>query len=254
MSEATEPERMELTRGTAYGLGLSQCAITLGVVLFSPPVHVDVFVARPLVNASAPGGFSIDPRSQMQGMRVFMGMPLLLASALAAVFSTVTYQAHEQGLSGQDYQHDVLEQLGMWDLLFWAYCMLAHGLVVCLVADPVDVFGCVASTAFMVYFLYRACSPKSQCINLTQENLNILGYCLGILQLAYQITDTRPNGSTVVMVVLVMDYFLGIGHTYDRQATIDTVTNCRLFYICGGTVGTAALYGMCTMDGGLAWL
>lgn len=244
---------LEITRGTAYGLALSQCAITLGVVLFTQPVHVDVFVSRPRFNATASGGFSIDPATQMQAMRVFMGMPLLLASALAAVFATVTCQNHELGIAGQDFQPDVLEQLGMWDMVFWAYCLLAHAIVVCVVSDPVDVFGCISSTTFMVYFLYRACSPKSQHINLTQENLNILGYALGILQLGYQVTDTRPNGATVVMIVLIMDYFLGIGHTYDRQATIDTVTNCRLFYICGGTVGMACFYAVCSPEG-LAWL
>jgi hypothetical protein len=46
------------------------------------------------------------------------------------------------------------------------------------------------------------------------------------------------------MLVVVVDYFLGVGHTYDRQATIDTVSNCRLFYICAGTLGLALLYAL----------
>lgn len=244
---------MEITRGTAYGLGLSQCAVTLGVVLFTPPVHVDLFVARPHFNSSAPSGFSIDPATQMQGIRVFMGMPMLLASVLAVIFSTVTCQNHELGISGQDFQPEVLEQAGMWDLLFWAYCLLAHAIVVCIITDPAEVFGSISATTFMVYFLYRACAPRGQHINLTQENLNLLGYCLGILQLSYQVTEARPNGPTIVMLVLIMDYFLGIGHTYDRQATMDTITNCRLFYVCGGTVGMACFYAMCN-PGALGWL
>jgi hypothetical protein len=57
---------------------------------------------------------------------------------------------------------------------------------------------------------------------------------------AYQVT--HANGATIVMLVVVLDYFLGVGHTYDRQTTIDTAMNCRLFYICAGTLGTAFLY------------
>jgi hypothetical protein len=60
--------------------------------------------------------------------------------------------------------------------------------------------------------------------------------------MAYQMTETRPNGPTVVMLVVVLDYFLGVGHCYDRQATLDTAANCRLFYVVAVSVALAALY------------
>lgn len=235
---------MEASRGTAYGLGLSQCAITLGVVLFSPAVEVDVFVPHGSVDANR-----TSVRLSSTGARVNMGMPVCAASLLAAVFATVAYKADEHSLSGQDFQPDVIEQMGMWDALFWAYCLAAHGVAVLLVCDPVDAFGGVSATAFMVYFLFRACYPKGQNVNLTQENLNILGYGLGVLQVVVQLTSTRGNGMTAVMLLVVLDYFMGIGHTYDRQATIGTVSNCRLFYVCAGTVGTALLYAMSGPEG-----
>lgn len=230
---------MELSRGTAYGIGLSQVAITLGVILFCPMIDTHIFLARAAVN----GTLTLVSRD-VQGVEAHMATPILLASAMAAVFSTITYRTYESGISGQDFQQDVLDQVPMWDLLFWGYLLLVHGIAVLVVADPVDVFGLIASTSFMGYFLHRACAPKSHTINLTQENLNIVGYCVGVLMAAYQITETRGNGATILMMLVVVDYFLGIGHTYDRQATIDTVANCRLFYICVGTLGTAALYGM----------
>jgi hypothetical protein len=52
-----------------------------------------------------------------------------------------------------------------------------------------------------------------------------------------------------VMLVVVLDYFLGVGHTYDRQATIDTVANCRLFYICACSLAIACFYGMYNFSG-----
>lgn len=238
---------MEASRGTAYGLGLSQCAITLGFVLFFPPV--DVLVYAPHGRLAGANGTTVALTATVG--RVFMGMPVLAASGLAAVFATVTYKVHTDSLSGQDFQADVVEQMGMWDMLFWAYCVLAHGIVVGIVCDPVNVFGAISSACFMGFFLGRACYPKGQDVNLTRENLNLLGYGLGVLQFAYQLTSTRSNGVSVLMLMVVLDYFLGVGHTYDRQATIDTVSNCRLFYICAGTVGTALLYAMSDSGTGL---
>ena len=233
---------METSRGTAYGLGLSQAAITLGVVLFSPPVEVDVFVPHAWLEGGNNNHTAVALDST--AARVHMGMPVAAASFLAAVFALVTYKAHEQSLSGQDFQPDVVEQMGMWDALFWAYCVAGHGVIALIVCDPVDAYGALACTAFLGYFLLRACYPKGQNLNLTQENLNLLGYGLGVLLLANQMTSTRANGASVVCLLVVVDYFLGVGHCYDRQATIDTVSNCRLFYVCAGTLGTAALYAM----------
>ena len=232
--------RMEVTKGTAYGLGISQCALTLGAILFFPPVDVDVYLLQGHINITS-RGISIAPDSDMRGLRVFMAMPLLLSSALAAGFATMTYRV-QTDFSGLDYQPDALDQLGMWELAFWVYCLLAHAIVVAVISDPVNVFGAVSGPCFMVYFLYRACAPKPPNLNITQENLNILGYFLGVLQMAYQMTETRPNGATVIMLVVVLDYFLGVGHTYDRQATLETAANCRLFYVCAGSLALACLY------------
>jgi hypothetical protein len=228
---------MDVSRGAAYGLGLSQFAIVLGIVLFFPGLAVDVYVPKGRLQNTT---LTVNA----EGVRAHMGMPVLGVSLLAAVFAMVTCKGHEQGLSEQDFQPDVVEQLGMWDLLFWVFSLAAHGIVGLVVCDPVDAFGAVSSTTFMAYFLYRACAPRSQNVNLTQENLNLLGYSLGVLQLAVQVTSTRDNGATVVMLVVVLDYFLGVGHTYDRQATIGTVSNCRLFYICAGTLGLGLLYAV----------
>lgn len=239
---------MEVSRGTAYGVGISQCAVTMAVILFCPPVDVDVYFVHGHVNLTT-RGLIVSPTKDFEGVRVFMAMPLMMTSLLAAVFSTVTYRTYEQGFAGRDFQQDVMSEVGLWDLMFWVYCMLSHTIVVFVIADPVDVFGSLSATCFMVYFLYRACSPKGQDVNLTQENINILGYCIGVLLMAYQLTDTRGNGPTVVMLVVVLDYFLGVGHTYDRQATLDTVANCRLFYVCIASLSLACLYALCN-DGG----
>lgn len=235
---------LEVSRGTAYGVGFSQVAVTLGVILFFPPVDVDVYLVRNHINITT-SGLSLDPVKDTEATKLFLAMPVLLCSLLGACFTSMTYQAYESGMAGQDYVPEALDGAAMWNLCFWLFCFLAHALVVFVVDDPVDVFGAVSATSFMVYFLYRACYPKAgHSLNLTQENLNILGYALGVMQMAYQLTDTRRNGGYVVMLVLILDYFLGLGHTYDRQASIDTIANCRLFYVCAASLSLSLLYAL----------
>jgi hypothetical protein len=212
-------------------------------------VDVDVYIVQGHINLTT-RGLSVDASEDFQGLRVFMAMPLMMASLLAAVFSTATYKTYEMGFANQDFQQEAMNEVGLWDLMFWVYCLMIHAIVVLIMGDPVNVFGAVSATCFMVYFLHRACAPKGQHLNLTQENINILGYCVGVLQMAYQLTDTRSNGSMVVMVVVVLDYFLGVGHTYDRQATLDTVANCRLFYVCVTALSLSCLYALCDEGGG----
>ena len=235
---------MEVSKGTAYGVGFSQVAVTLGVVLFFHPVDVDVYIVRNHVNLTS-SGLSLDPAKDTEATKLFLAMPLLLCSLLAACFTSMTYQAHEGGMTVQDYVPEVMDGAGMWNLAFWLYCFMSHALVVLVVADPVDAFGAVAATSFMVYFLYRACFPKpGHSVNITQENLNLLGYAVGVALMAYQVTDTRRNGGYVVMTVLIFDYFLGLGHMYDRQATLETISNCRLFYVCAVSLSLSFLYAL----------
>jgi hypothetical protein len=233
---------MEVSRGTAYGLGLSQALGTIALVLFLPePVMQAFTVQAENVNGTL---VLVGPKGPISST-VSMGLPVLLVSLMAAVFTSLTYRMHEEGLSGLDFQSDTVEQLAMWDLVFWCHCLGVHCVVVGLLTSPANAFGWLSSTCFMVYFLFRICTPKAQTTNMTQENLNLLGYFLGVMQVGYQIPPVgQSHAVTVVMCMVVLDYFLGVGHTWDRQATMDTVTNCRLFYVMCAAVGIACLYAL----------
>lgn len=226
---------MDVSRGVAYGLGLSQALVTVGVVVFSPGLEVHAFVPRGAVRN---GTVTVpDPVSYQLGIA-----PLVLASsALAALFSMHTCGLYTEDLTGQDFLAETVDQVGMWDVVFWLYVLFTHGVLALVLGNPCDAFCCLSATCFMAYFLYRACAPKGHQVHLTQENLNILGYCVGAFQIGSQIGD-NGNGMTVLMFIVVLDYFLGIGHTWDRQATLNTVVNCRLFYIVCCSLGLAGVY------------
>jgi hypothetical protein len=231
---------MEMSRGTAYGLGMSQALATVAVVIFTPMPRTHMYYVQAL---ALNGSVVLSKQQAVTSQSLGLAIPTVLASLLGVLFTNYTYHMREHGLSGIDFNTDAVDQAGVWDLLFWCHCLCAHCIVVAIITSPSNVYGLVSATSFMVYFLYRVCAPKSSGTSMTQENLNILGYFLGVLQCGCQIPGQgQGNAATVLMSVVVLDYFLGVGHTWDRQATIETVTNCRLFYVCCVSFGVAALY------------
>ncbi len=229
---------MELSRGTAYGLGFSQVAVTLAVILYFPAVPGKLFTVT-VGNGTAPLA-----AREVREHPLTLAFPLLVCSLLAVLFTTNTLQMFEDSTGGMDYMSDTMEHVAMWDLIFWVYCLLTHVLWALLLTSPVDAYALWLGTCLLVYFLHKACSPKGRQVNLTQENVNILGYCVGAAILALQIPDDRQNLGVCLACVVILDYFLGIGHTWDREATLETITNCRLFYTCAVSFGLITLYGM----------
>lgn len=130
----------------------------------------------------------------------------------------------------------------MWDLLFWAFFALSHGFIILLLTTPIDTFACILSVVLMAHFAHLGCAPRPSYINITRDNFNLLGYFLGFGIMAYSIQKTGTAQIACMFLMASLDYGLALGHTYDRQATLDTVTNCRLFYACAVTLGLCGVY------------
>jgi hypothetical protein len=73
----------------------------------------------------------------------------------------------------------------------------------------------------------------------------VLGYYCGAVVLYRNIPAGLGSPRASCLLGLVMlDCVMGLGHTWDRQATMETVTNCRLFYVCALSLGQCAVYGI----------
>ena len=126
----------------------------------------------------------------------------------------------------------------------WAFCAGAHAIVITVIISPADSYAVALSCLLVIYFLGRLCAPRfSQHMSMTQENFNLLGLFAGLLIVAYNIPDSHSGRSAALMVTCLLDYMLGIGHTWDATPTMDVVTNCRLFWVCSSSLCLAALYG-----------
>jgi len=134
------------------------------------------------------------------------------------------------------------KQANIWDMLFWFFFLLSHSFTVLLLTTPVDTFAAILSVIFMAHFAHLGCAPRPVHINITRDNFNLLGYALGFGLMAYSISKMGTAHLVCMFCMASLDYGLALGHTYDRQATLDTVTNCRLFYACVVTLGLCGVY------------
>lgn len=231
---------LQITRGSAFALCLSQVAATLAVIAYYPPVHVQLFTCQPRVD----NGTLTMPDSRLSVSNVGLSVPFLALSCLAVLFSTTT-----AGLAGgvlhQDSQYtmETLQETGLWDAIFWAFCAGAHVTVITVVMSPADTYAVVMSSLLIVYFLMRLCAPRFSQLSMTQENFNLLGLFVGLLVTGYNIPDSHSGRSAALMVTCLLDYMLGVGHTWDSTPNMDTVANCRLFWVCSASLCLAALYG-----------
>jgi hypothetical protein len=233
---------IQISRTTGFALCLSQAAVTVGVVMFFPQVQVQTISCHPLIING-----TIAPASPtLTTATIPLSLPFIILSFVAILFSTSTAGLLERGLFSSDsvYSFEILYEAGLWDLLFWAYCLGAHTLAILIAMSPADIYAVSISIILVVYFLARICQPRSsQSLSMTQENLNLLGICAGLLIIGYNFPDSHSGRAAAILIMCVLDYLLGVGHTWDIAPTMEIITNCRLFWVCSVSFCMAGLYG-----------
>lgn len=119
---------------------------------------------------------------------------------------------------------------------------------VMILTSPCDLNALFLSVSFLTYFAFMTCSPPGYGHvgnTQTQGNLNVLGYVLGGVIAGRNIpAGLGSNRFMCLFALLCLDGVMGLGHRWDKLATMETVTNCRLFYVCALSLGLCALYGV----------
>ena len=234
-------------KGGVYALGALQLAILGLMVILYPPASVQVFTYVPCVTNGTLTHACGDTRS----VRLMLAMPSLAVSAAAAAYVSNTFSLEEAGLiNDAPFGPESLGQTGLWNALFWFVVSGAHAIVVAAACSPVDLFAWALATYLCVSFLARICTPPEfhqsdgpEVGSVTIANANVLGYMLGVGVAFYCVPGQYTNRFVIIFLMVVLDYFLGIGHVWERVPSIDTVSHCRLFWICSVGLCLAALYG-----------
>jgi hypothetical protein len=235
---------LQVSSGTVLALCLSQAAVMVGVITFYPPVHVEVYIAHPtIINGTLHS--EENPTAHISITSLALAIQFLILSCVAALFSTTTTGLIQRGILQHDcqYSHEILNETGLWDLMFWVFCSGTHALLLIIVMSPADIYATALASLLVIYFLCRLCQPRFSQLNMTQENLNLLGYWSGLLIAGYNLPDAHTGRLAALLIMCLLDYMLGVGHTWDVTPTMDTVTNCRLYWVCSASFCMAGLYG-----------
>jgi len=237
-----------------YSLGMFQVIITFAVVMYFPLASVQVFVYSPCVH----NGTLTHACGNTHATRLALPLPCMTMSVAAAAFVSSTYTLAEQGAieEGSAYGAESLGQTGLWNALFWFIVTGVHAIVITAACSPVDTFAAVGATYLMVNFLAKLCAHSDECragndstlnnMGVTMANVSILGYMAGACLAFYCIPSQYSNRLVILFLLVVLDYFLGIGHLWDRTPDMKTIGNCRLFWVCSATLCLSALYGAWT--------
>jgi len=228
-----------------YALGVLQLvAVGLSVIIYAP-ASVQVFVYLPCV---ANGTLS-HACGETRSVRLMLAMPTLAVSACSAAFVSNTFSLREADLINENpFGPEALGQTGLWNALFWFIVSGAHAITIAAACSPVDVFAWGLATYLCVSFLARLCAgpeydadgPISGAVSLA--NANVLGYMAGAAVAVYSVPNDYSNRFILIFVMVVLDYFLGVGHVWERSPSVETVANCRLFWACSAGFGLAVLY------------
>ena len=228
-------------RPAAYGLGLLQVVVMCAMILFSPTVSVQTFVHFPAV---ANGTAVREPSGDTTVYQVMLGLPCLAMSAAVFAFVSVTFSLTDTGeLDSGGYSAESLGGAGLWDALFWFAVACVHFIAMLARSTPGDVFAVGACTYLMIHFLQRICAPVDSEAGFSPNSINVVGYLTGLLLALFCVPPGYGNRYTIAFVLGAIDYFLCIGHTWDRAPTMATVASCRLFWACSASLAVAGLYG-----------
>jgi hypothetical protein len=151
---------VDASKGTIYGLCLSQAAITLGAVLFFPLVRVQVYAPRILSFVNVTAYPSMYPATLSVSV-LQMGVVVLVLSVIGMCFAASTMGHADSGnLGEQDYQRDTISALNAWNLSFWIYFAAAHLVMFSLATTPVDVHNLALACVLCTYFACVGCAPR----------------------------------------------------------------------------------------------
>ena len=244
------------SESAVYALGVCQVAVMFAVILAYPLASVQIFVYSPCVS----NGTLTHACGSTHSTRVALALPCMTLSVAASAFVSSTFSLAERGAisEGVPYSAEAMSQTGLWNALFWFLVAGAHAVVVAAACSPGDAFAVAGATFLMVSFLAKLCACPDSAdagdhgaaanMGVTVANASILGYMAGAGVAFYSIPAQYSNRFVLLFLLMVLDYFLGIGHLWDRAPDMKTAGNCRLFWACSSALCLAAMYGAWSDD------
>jgi hypothetical protein len=159
------------------------------------------------------------------------------------VSSSLSLQENCGCSEDQTFDAEFLQNALIWDTVFWLFLFMLHVVLVVAMSTPVDFYVLLSSVFLQIHFLTRLLQPVDhEHKSIAHNNSNILGVAVGAL-IAFVNIPVESNGRYIIVFMLIfLDYFLIVGHTWDACTRVGTVFNCRLAYICVAPICMITIY------------
>ena len=162
------------------------------------------------------------------------------ASASVALFAAASRNRTSLN-ADTHYSMEVLQEIPMWDLTFWAAQLLQHVCLVAYMCSPLDWYFLVLEVAGISLLLLLI--SRLPLVHGGRSRENILMLLFGMLYFLLY-TAVRRHGHVVFFAsMLFLDALMLVGHTFDSDPNMQTVGNCRLCYSAGMSVVLMVSYG-----------
>jgi hypothetical protein len=228
-------------QGLVYILGVAQLIIVSACVFLYPPANVQLFAFTPhIVN-----GTILGEHGWIHTLHTGLAGLFIVASLLIALFVSTTFSLLDSGVfqNHAAYSLESLQQTGLWDPLFWVIVCVVHLIVVMAACTPMDIFASILSAFLFTHSLSELCSPLEPERAPSLVNFSLVGYMTALVVAVLCIPEGYSSRYVILFFVVLLDYFLGVGHTWDRAPTLETIANCRLFWSCCAALCLGVLYG-----------
>lgn len=233
-----------------FVVAVAQALGALFVVVSFPPVMAQFFVHKPVVvNGTLTNRAGTD-----LAMSVSLQAPVMVCVVLVVSFVSFTARISdgedsEAVVSGDaPYSCEVLTSVGTWDPMFWLLVAGVHFVAFACACTPVDLFGGLFASYLCTHYLSRMCAPADPTRGVGFVNFDLLGYAGGVSVAAWTIPDAYTSRFSLLFGLVALDYFLCVGHTWDREPSFRTVANSRAFWACCAGLCMAAVYGVWSDD------
>ena len=208
----------ELSRATGLVFLVSQAPILVFLMMFYPEPRATLYTTR------ISNGTSVDLQSDEYGTATVY----MLVSAAGVSFSFMTAQLHELGTVDNmvEYTDDLMSTLHVWNAVTWAVAVLAHGIVVAQVCNPVNTYFLALTVIGITYAVQCMCAPGRR----RSDSIALIVFMI-LAGMVYSEMHAKHGLRLVGFTALAMsDVVLVVGHAFDANANMETIANTRVFY------------------------
>ena len=183
----------------------------------------------------------------------FMVLPVTtcvgIVLMLGLFMQTWTYRmSTSSDMTMESYTPEVLSDHGQWDMLFIAYIVCEHALIVTMLCNPISFSFLLVQTLLVTLSIVERCAPRGENVgrNETSQSLSTLSLAAGAF-VGFQVLSAikrhlHSSGIFFIMHVL-LDMMLILGHTWDaRNHQFATAMNCRAFFVVSSSCLVFAMF------------